>query len=126
MPWLGGLFPLGDTSPLTRLTAGHDEALRRFLAPADRRFADDAAGPRLDPWAEDLFHRHPVPPAAPAAVPERGDADDGDSVRAAGRGSRAWGDENAPPADGRPPAGLVAACVALVAERLDRRRRPVR
>jgi hypothetical protein len=57
MPWLSSMYPLGDTSPLTRFVTGLEEALR------DYRGAEDAplsrgSGPLNDPWSEDLFHLH--------------------------------------------------------------------
>jgi hypothetical protein len=71
MPWLSTLFPVGDTSPLTRFVIGLDEALK------DYRGVDDAlrpggSAPARDPWREDLFHHHN--PAAP--MPHGLDAND--------------------------------------------------
>jgi hypothetical protein len=62
MPWLSTLHPFGDTSSLTRLIIGLDEALRDYRGSEEAPLLR-SPGPSQDPWNEDLFYRHlPVPP----------------------------------------------------------------
>ncbi len=53
MPWLSTSYPIGNTSPLTRLVIGQEEALRQY------RGSEGAETSLADPWREDLFHLRP-------------------------------------------------------------------
>jgi hypothetical protein len=57
MPWLSSLHPFGDKSPLTRFVIGLDEALRDYRGLEEETSLRNE-GHSLDPWNEDLFHRH--------------------------------------------------------------------
>jgi hypothetical protein len=62
VPGLSGMYPFGDTSPLTRFVIGLDEALRGYRGGEDAPFSRIGASLH-DPWNEDLFHHHaPAPP----------------------------------------------------------------
>ena len=71
MPSLSGMYPFGDTSPLTRFVIGLDEALRGYRGDAEAPLSR-GAGRSSDPWNEDLFFPHLlVPPTT--IVPGQGD-----------------------------------------------------
>ena len=71
MPSLSGMYPFGDTSPLTRFVIGLDEALRGYRGDAETPLSR-GAGRSSDPWNEDLFFPHLlVPPTT--IVPGQGD-----------------------------------------------------
>ncbi|MGO9923594.1 MAG: FG-GAP repeat domain-containing protein, partial [Isosphaeraceae bacterium] len=68
IPTLSGMYPFGDTSPLTRFVIGLDEALRAYRGEEEVPLLR-GQGALHDPWNEDLFYHH-LPPAPPAVGPE--------------------------------------------------------
>ncbi len=73
-PSLATRYPIGDTSAITRLVIGQDEALREFRRQADAAIREAGLAPLADPWREDLFFRHPLP------VPPIPDAEEDDPM----------------------------------------------
>jgi hypothetical protein len=57
MPWLSIRYAIGDTSPLTRLLIGHEEAMQQYRATEVSRWREGDEVPFEDLWTEDLFQR---------------------------------------------------------------------
>jgi hypothetical protein len=70
MPGLSAMYPLGNTSTLTRFVIGIDEALRNYQGAEEARRLNVERS--SDPWNEDLFYRR-LPVKPPVVRQESGD-----------------------------------------------------